>query len=311
MADPRGPGPGEPAGRAVRTWLDLDAGRRATLAAWLQRFDPVRFVDADAAREACGSAAFERGANHLSVWGADGPLGALAVVTREVAPRGLAFVTGVCVEPGERAVFDRLLAAAIERVGDAGARLKLAVSPERPHLADWVARHGFVYREDARRLALTGPEPSLDPHPRLTCQAVRPDEVETYRAVAEDCFRAAPNGGSVSLDEAHERLAGRSFPDQVALYRLGDAVVGFHELALRRAVGNIDSLGLLPRFQGRGLGAHVLRGCVDTLRAHGAQRVELLVMSSNRPAVRLYARHGFTLRAVLARWFERPPLRSQ
>lgn len=293
--------------RALRAWDTLDGGQRAELAAWLHAFDPVRFVDTAAAREACGSANFERGANHLSVWGPGGPRGALAVVTRELPLRREAFVTGVCVEAGERATFDRLLGAALERVGDAGATIKAALSPAHPHLADFIAHHGFRYVEDARRLALTGAEPPLAPHPGLTRRAASFEEVEIYRGVAEAAFVDAPNGGSVSLDDARERLDQRAFPDQVALYRLEDAVVGFHELTLRGAVGNIDSLGLLPRFQGQGLGAHLLRGCVDTLRAQGAERVELLVMSSNARAVRLYGRHGFTQRAVLAQWFARPP----
>ncbi len=307
-ADPRSaPSAHPPRPHALRTWDTLGEGDRATLAAWLHAFDPVRFVDPAAAHEACGSSAFARGAQHLSVWGPDGPRGALAVVTRELAPRRVAFVTGVCVEAGERPTFDRLLAAALERVGDAGATIKVGLPPAHPHLADFVTAHGFHYVEDALRLALTGAAPPLAPRPELTRRAVSADEVETYRAVAEAAFADAPNGGSMSRAEARERLDQRAFPDQVALYRLGDAVIGFHELALRAAVGNIDSLGLLPRFQGQGLGAHLLRGCVEALRAQGAERVELLVMGSNARALRLYRRHGFTQRAALTAWFVRPP----
>lgn len=291
----------------VRSWDTLGEGERVVLADRMHLFDPVRFADATTSRAVCGGAGLERGANHLSLWGPDGLRGSLGVVTREVPVRGDAFVTSVCVEASERDAFDHLMRAAIGRVGDPAATIKLALSPLHPHLADFATAHGFAYREDALRLALTGAAPPVAPHPGLVRAPVGADEAETYRAISNEAFRDAPNGGTMTSDEARQRLEGRDFADRVALYRVGEEVVGFHDVELQGAVGMICSLGLLPRFQGRRLGPHLLHGCIDTLRAHGAERVELLVMSSNDRAVRLYRRYGFEQQAVLARWFVRLP----
>jgi RimJ/RimL family protein N-acetyltransferase len=53
-------------------------------------------------------------------------------------------------------------------------------------------------------------------------------------------------------------------------------------------------MGLLPPYRGRGLGGALLRAVLDEARSQGLSRVELEVYISNRPAIRLYERFGFT-----------------
>jgi GNAT superfamily N-acetyltransferase len=62
------------------------------------------------------------------------------------------------------------------------------------------------------------------------------------------------------------------------------------DLAAFPAHGHID---LLPRAQGQGLGAPMLRHLMDTLAAAGAPGMHLGVAPSNARALRFYARLGF------------------
>ena len=56
--------------------------------------------------------------------------------------------------------------------------------------------------------------------------------------------------------------------------------------------GHVDELVILPQFQGKGIGSHVLALILDELRQKGITLVTLETHPEN-PALRLYERHGF------------------
>jgi putative acetyltransferase len=77
----------------------------------------------------------------------------------------------------------------------------------------------------------------------------------------------------------------------------GDALLGMGALkALDPAHGEIKSMRTVPAHLGRGVGAAMLGHIVAVARARGYRRLSLETGSSApfEPALRLYARHGFT-----------------
>jgi len=58
-------------------------------------------------------------------------------------------------------------------------------------------------------------------------------------------------------------------------------------------IGEIESLAVLPRFRGRGLGSRLLQELGDRLRGQGAADVILGVLPGNADAIRMYRRHGY------------------
>lgn len=54
-------------------------------------------------------------------------------------------------------------------------------------------------------------------------------------------------------------------------------------------------IGVLPEFQGRGVGARMLRAMLAIARERGADGVRLLVAPDNAPALALYLRAGFEM----------------
>lgn len=71
-------------------------------------------------------------------------------------------------------------------------------------------------------------------------------------------------------------------------------VVGFcaGEVRRREGLGWIITLGVLPGFQGRGIGRCLLRQAEDEM---GMRRVKLTVRRSNSRAIRLYEQGGYRL----------------
>lgn len=73
-------------------------------------------------------------------------------------------------------------------------------------------------------------------------------------------------------------------------------------------IGEIESLGVLPEYRGRGIGTRLLRQLQDRLREQGAADVVLGVLPGNTDAVRLYERHGYRPTWLyLSRLQGRPP----
>jgi len=73
-----------------------------------------------------------------------------------------------------------------------------------------------------------------------------------------------------------------------------DGLVGFcaGEVRSREGLGWIITLGVAPRFQGRGIGRCLLRRAEDEM---GMRRVKLTVRRSNSRAIRLYEQGGYRL----------------
>jgi len=62
-----------------------------------------------------------------------------------------------------------------------------------------------------------------------------------------------------------------------------------------RPLGDINLIGVLPTWRGRGIGRALLQWGVAELRARGAARIELSVEAANERATGLYRAHGFRL----------------
>ena len=82
----------------------------------------------------------------------------------------------------------------------------------------------------------------------------------------------------------------------------GDAGLGGMCLAslVAPGVGHITQLCIEPEQRGTGLGYELIRRSLLALAAHGCRAVSLTVTSSNREAIRLYERMGFSSRLDFA-----------
>ena len=82
----------------------------------------------------------------------------------------------------------------------------------------------------------------------------------------------------------------------------GDQMVGFVAGDVRRTEGLawIATIGVLPEYRGRGIGAALLQACEEQA---GMSIVRLCVRQSNQDAIRLYHRFGYTESGVWPRYY--------
>ncbi|WP_427019024.1 ribosomal protein S18-alanine N-acetyltransferase [Pseudarthrobacter sp. P1] len=71
------------------------------------------------------------------------------------------------------------------------------------------------------------------------------------------------------------------------------AVVGYAGLMCIRPIADIQTIGVLPQFQGRGTARAMLTELIEESRRRGAEDVMLEVSAANPRAQDLYRRYGF------------------
>jgi mycothiol synthase len=179
-----------------------------------------------------------------------------------------------------------------------------------PHLAGSVAfatALGFRYRSSLWQFVLADdrpvPPPSFPPD-----VIVRPfgsteaGDFVRWTAFMHDTFEGHPTRMSwtptvieaVHADPAFDPtgvliVAASAHPDRPVAF----ARIELHDDPAAGRTGDVGLIGVLPAWRGRGLGRELLRWSVTTLRARGAERIELSVEAGNVRATGLYRAHGF------------------
>ena len=79
----------------------------------------------------------------------------------------------------------------------------------------------------------------------------------------------------------------------------GEQPIGFAWLKLEDGVGEIEPIGILPAYQGKGNGRFLLQTAINQLYERGATQVKIGVWRENETAVLLYKSVGFHHRETL------------
>ena len=85
-----------------------------------------------------------------------------------------------------------------------------------------------------------------------------------------------------------------------------DGVIGYSVLWCILDQGELANIAIAEGHRGRGLGAHLLGRMLDIGRERGLTAVYLEVRESNRAALGLYERFGFTQIGVRKRYYQEP-----
>lgn len=254
-----------------------------------------------------GGLFFEYGETYLTLWEtASSPAGGLGVIVRELREKSVAYITGLHVDGPEVAPLLRHavgLLGSFESGGSVTVRVGMRAEQQQdlqPALE--VCGFGSPYATLEMELAA---EPAW-PSAQLTFLPAGPDHLETYLRLHNAAFAITPNGATLTAEELHDLLAESQSPLWLQVGFLGGTPAAILHLKVAGDVGWIDTLGVDPALQGRGLGKAALGHAVVTLRQLGAGRVRLHVSDRNVGALGLYRHSGFVVTRVLSCWLESP-----
>lgn len=117
------------------------------------------------------------------------------------------------------------------------------------------------------------------------------EAISHFLRLYDDCFYGHPWYQPYDPTEVASELLNPA--DLLFLHRLQEPI-GFcwtHHNQLGE--GEIEPIGLLPQFQGRGLGAFLLKSGLNRLNAMGAYRIKIGAWEANQAAINLYRKIGF------------------
>lgn len=183
--------------------------------------------------------------------------------------------------PALRAAGVRMASTEVHSLESAVARLLLHNGFFREH-DEW-----DMIRSDLRNL----PDPAL-PEEFQVLTYPRGQAIAAFRQLYEEAFSAQPSYQPYTSDaEVSQELdAGQD------LLFLADRIqpVGFAWLRhVDSHLGEIEPLGLVPAYQGKGLGRRLLLAGLHELHTRGYRQARLGVWANNARAVRLYGQLGF------------------
>jgi GNAT superfamily N-acetyltransferase len=175
-----------------------------------------------------------------------------------------------------------------------------------PHVIEAAKRFGFRLMESRIEYAkpMNGPPPPPDPRIR----PVHASDVEPLSRIA----RAAHHDSRFYADS---NLPDARCDDLFAAWIVNSCCDGFADWVLVADIdgqpqgyvtgqtdaggaGRIGLIAVSEAFRGRGLGRALLDGAAERFSRDGAAMIVVATQARNRPAVRLYSRHGFVQRGL-------------
>ncbi|MFX1255415.1 MAG: GNAT family N-acetyltransferase [Promethearchaeota archaeon] len=112
-----------------------------------------------------------------------------------------------------------------------------------------------------------------------------------------------PNGGKIDYEQSLPFNAMRLNPETEEVEFAGNVTLDFMSTNRWNHTARLD-IGVLPKFQRRGLGSLLMELAIKVAQAkHGIARLELYVVAGNQQARNLYSKFGFEEEGVLRkRW---------
>jgi ribosomal-protein-alanine N-acetyltransferase len=126
------------------------------------------------------------------------------------------------------------------------------------------------------------------------------DEPILARLHAEGFFRGWPSG------DFQAYLADPQFTPVLVACDPRRRIAGFLVLRLTADEAEVLSLAVARKWQGRGVGAALMRAGIEDLAMSPAKRLLLEVETGNEPALRLYRRLGFAEIAIRKAYYPKP-----
>lgn len=131
----------------------------------------------------------------------------------------------------------------------------------------------------------------------ITVRPMRWWDIPSVHGIEESCF---PND-SWSMDQFWRELAAHTRDYVVAVSN--GVVIGYAGISSIAPDSDLQTLAVAPKFQGEGLGKHLLVSALERARERGATSMILEVRADNVAAQRLYAAEGFETIATRTRYY--------
>jgi ribosomal protein S18 acetylase RimI-like enzyme len=235
--------------------------------------------------------------------------GSVAVITKEISIKGEAFITDIYIASEN---LERNLCLLLERAMDycnecSAKSIKVGIRKDETHLIPYINKLEFNHIYDAVVMKYKGDKNIIlksNNHVELENLSIL--NSRQYMDIQNEAFKDSPNGGTIDEFEVMDYIVRyANNEDLIGLCFTENKPCGIYELSINGNIGWIDTLGIMPKCQKKGLGNELLIKCIKKLYEKELEEIKLLVITSNEVAVNLYKENGFEEETVFSYWFEK------
>ncbi|MEQ1857447.1 MAG: ribosomal protein S18-alanine N-acetyltransferase [Longimicrobiales bacterium] len=141
---------------------------------------------------------------------------------------------------------------------------------------------------------------AVDGATEVEVRTMRAEDVDAVVAIETDTF-TSPWRRDTFLE-----LIDRPTLELFVMEHRSLGIVGYAVLWCILDQGELANLAIVPELRGRGLGTRLLGRVVDVARTRGVETLYLEVRDSNRTALGLYSRFGFSQVGLRRGYYDRP-----
>lgn len=148
---------------------------------------------------------------------------------------------------------------------------------------------------------MNGTHPNSVPESRpagITIRDMTLEDVPAVNALEQQLFPVDAWPLQMFLDELAQPETRRYFVAEA-----GEGIVGYAGLMCIEPIADVQTIAVVPGYEGQGIGSTLLTGLIDEARRRKAADVLLEVRADNPRAQRLYLRFGFEQIHVRPRYY--------
>lgn len=198
--------------------------------------------------------------------------------------------------------FDRLLTRVSHQAVRNGARQVYVCDREKGNRIVPGKSYGYyTFHHSHEMLELKKTVSPSQEEDQIKWQKVEPWQVPDLCALYNEIFYTVPNSATLTEDEIRQWMSDSKW--DLLFVISGDKIAGFLMLVDKGRELEIDSLGLLKEFRGKGLAKRMLAQAEIAAARKGIATLSLGVSSVNTAAYSLYKSMGFGNETVTSRWY--------
>ena len=156
----------------------------------------------------------------------------------------------------------------------------------------FLRHHNFTIEHEEQHLLLQSPNLPITQSPNLLISTLpRSQAISQFITLYDKSFGPHPWYQPYTAGEAAALLYAPQ--DLLFLYHLQEPIGFAWAKMVARAAGEVEPIGIIEKWQGRGYGRFLLQAAIHNLTTRGATRVYIGTWDSNKPALHLYRSLGF------------------
>lgn len=294
----------------VKNILELDKTQKINTYKLFKKYNEFSNISTlDEYIKHCKSSHFNNGRDYYILIEEDSVKAVAGLITKSIKESGDAYITNISCKEEDKDHLDYLLKYIRMKTGNLPKhKLKVGFNKDHIHIEEILLKNGGSNSYEILEMRQSNYKllEQITENDNLKYELLTDNNETDYIFAHNESFKKSPNGSTIDKDDMKDIYENyNKYPYyEIAVVYKKDVVVGFYEILIDNNVGEIDSIGVIPEYQGNGFGLQILKRTVDRLKEQKVRETELIVVDTNKKAFEMYKKYGFKVKKVYSKWYE-------